>query len=188
MSLDRRAGAPAAPLAGVRVVDFSRLLPGAFCTLLLSDLGAEVIKVEHPRGGDGLRGAAPFTHTGESGAHVVLDRGKRSITLDLKSDDGVRIARALIGTGDVVAATQAIDRAEAAAEGLDTEDVGFHRGRAHDAMDGRYTLPPEAVEAPIDLPPLDADLPEVTPAVVDGLFGRVDALLTARESVPSAAD
>jgi len=102
MSLDRRAGAPAAPLAGVRVVDFSRLLPGAFCTLLLSDLGAEVIKVEHPRGGDGLRGAAPFTHTGESGAHVVLDRGKRSITLDLKSDDGVRIARALIGTGDVV--------------------------------------------------------------------------------------
>ena len=99
-----------------------------------------------------------------------------------------RHAALVASLGDVVAATQAIDRAEAAAEGLDTEDVGFHRGRAHDAMDGRYTLPPEAVEAPIDLPPLDADLPEVTPAVVDGLFGRVDALLTARESVPSAAD
>jgi crotonobetainyl-CoA:carnitine CoA-transferase CaiB-like acyl-CoA transferase len=89
-------------LAGIRVLDLSRLLPGAFCSLLLSDLGAEVTKVEHPDGGDGLRSAEPFLATGESAVHVVLDRGKRSVTLDLKTDAGLATARAMAIDCDVV--------------------------------------------------------------------------------------
>ena len=102
MAADNPRIEPVAPLAGLRVVDFSRLLPGAFCSLLLSDLGADVVKVEHPRGGDGLRLAPPFAATGESGAHIVLDRGKRSVAADLKTDDGLTLARSLVAGADVV--------------------------------------------------------------------------------------
>ena len=57
--------------------------------------------------------------------------------------------------------------AEAAAEGLDTEDLTLHRARAEAAVAGRYALPPEAETATLDLPPLDADLPAATPEIVD---------------------
>jgi alpha-methylacyl-CoA racemase len=89
-------------MSGIRVLDLSRLLPGAFCSLLLSDLGADVTKVEHPDGGDGLRRAAPFLPTGESAVHVVLDRGKKSIALDLLTEAGLAAARALALDCDVV--------------------------------------------------------------------------------------
>ncbi|MGK3816911.1 CoA transferase, partial [Enterococcus faecium] len=64
------------PLSGVRVVDLTRLLPGAYATSLLVDLGADVVKVEDPRGGDGLRGTPPYTSSGESGTFVAMCRGK----------------------------------------------------------------------------------------------------------------
>ena len=63
--------------------------------------------------------------------------------------------------------------AEAAAEGLDTMDLTLHRERAEAAVAGRYTLPPEAETATLDLPPLDADLPAATPEIVDALFARL---------------
>jgi hypothetical protein len=63
--------------------------------------------------------------------------------------------------------------AEAAAEGLDTEELALHRARAEAAAAGRYTLPPEAETATLDLPPLDADLPTATPEIVDALFARL---------------
>ncbi|MEM9195188.1 MAG: CaiB/BaiF CoA-transferase family protein [Myxococcota bacterium] len=74
------------PLAGIRVLDLSRLLPGPFATMVLSDLGAQVDKVEDPRGGDYLRRMPPGTEM--SAPFVALNRGKRSVVLDLKSGPG----------------------------------------------------------------------------------------------------
>ncbi|HEY9212732.1 MAG TPA: CoA transferase, partial [Ancylobacter sp.] len=88
------------PLAGVRVLDFSRMLAGPFCTALLADAGAEVIKVEGLEGDDS-RHFAPRVG-GESTYFMLINRGKRSITLDLKSEDGRRTAHELAATADIV--------------------------------------------------------------------------------------
>jgi crotonobetainyl-CoA:carnitine CoA-transferase CaiB-like acyl-CoA transferase len=74
----------ARPLEGVRVVDLTRLLPGGYATSLLLGMGADVVKIEDPRGGDGLRISPPYTTAGESGLFLALCRGKRSVALDLK--------------------------------------------------------------------------------------------------------
>jgi len=92
----------AGPLAGVRVLDLSRLLPGGYCTLLMADLGADVVKVEEPGSGDGLRSFPPYATTGESGAFLALNRGKRSVTCNLKSAGGVGVLRDLATTADVL--------------------------------------------------------------------------------------
>jgi alpha-methylacyl-CoA racemase len=83
------------PLDGVRVLDLSRLLPGPYATLVLSDLGADVVKVEDPDPGDYLREISP-------GMFAALNRGKRSIVLDLKSPDGVAQLRRLCAAADVL--------------------------------------------------------------------------------------
>ncbi|MGB3071361.1 MAG: CoA transferase [Ottowia sp.] len=90
-----------APLQGVRVVDFSTLLPGPLCSLLLCEAGAEVIKVERPDSGDEMRSYVPrFADTSVNFA--LLNRGKRSVALDLKSPEGVEAARELIAGADVL--------------------------------------------------------------------------------------
>jgi crotonobetainyl-CoA:carnitine CoA-transferase CaiB-like acyl-CoA transferase len=88
-----------APLDGVRVVDLTRLLPGAYATQLLADRGAEVIKIEDPRGGDTMRTmGARLT---SSRYFDAVNRGKKSVTLDLKSPDAPAILDALLATADV---------------------------------------------------------------------------------------
>src|SRR6266571_4196384 len=89
------------PLAGVRILDLTRLLPGGYCTLLLADLGANVIKVEEPGRGDYIRWTPPLVD-GESAAHRALNRGKRSITLNLKNPSGSDVLRRLAGRVDVL--------------------------------------------------------------------------------------
>lgn len=91
----------AGPFAGVRVLDLSRLLPGPFCSMLLADLGADVIKIEDPKIGDYIRWWPPKIGK-NSGFHVVLNRNKRSVTLNLKDPKGQDIFRKLVGTADVV--------------------------------------------------------------------------------------
>jgi crotonobetainyl-CoA:carnitine CoA-transferase CaiB-like acyl-CoA transferase len=86
---------------GVRVLDLSRLLPGPFCSMLLADFGADVIKVEAPAGGDYIRGWAPMLGA-NSGFHVVLNRNKRSLTLDLKKPAGKDLFKRLAAKADVV--------------------------------------------------------------------------------------
>ncbi|HET6437746.1 MAG TPA: CaiB/BaiF CoA-transferase family protein [Anaeromyxobacter sp.] len=76
------------PLFGVRILDLSRLLPGPFATMVLADLGADVVKVEDPSGGDGLRLAAPGASAGGSAAFQALNRNKRSLALDLRRAEG----------------------------------------------------------------------------------------------------
>lgn len=92
----------ALPLEGVRILDLSRLLPGPWCTLLLADLGAEVIKVEHPDGGDPIRMMPP--HLGDAGSALfhALNRNKKSVALDLRSEAGRQAFLALLPAADVV--------------------------------------------------------------------------------------
>jgi len=90
-----------APLMGVRVLEVGNYMAGPFCGMQLADLGAEVIKVEPPDGGDQVRTMAPLLQ-GEGSAFVRLNRNKRSIALDLKSAEGKSIFRKLVPTADVV--------------------------------------------------------------------------------------
>jgi crotonobetainyl-CoA:carnitine CoA-transferase CaiB-like acyl-CoA transferase len=83
------------PLDGFLILDLTRLLPGAYCTLLLADLGADVLKVEQPGKGDPLREAPPLVD-GVGAAHLALDRGKRSLTLDLKAPEGPEVLLRLV--------------------------------------------------------------------------------------------
>jgi CoA:oxalate CoA-transferase len=88
------------PLHGVRVLDLSRVMSGPFCTAMLADLGAEVIKIEMPEFGDDGRHFGPYIK-GESAYFMLLNRGKKSMTLNLKSDRGRAILEALVGSSDV---------------------------------------------------------------------------------------
>ena len=92
----------AAPLAGVRVLDLSRVLAGPYCSMLLADLGADVIKVERPGSGDPTRAWGPPFRDGESAYYLCVNRGKRSVTIDLGDPAGVEVAKHLALTADVV--------------------------------------------------------------------------------------
>jgi len=89
------------PLAGLRVLDLSRLLPGPYATLVLADLGADVIKIEAPEGGDYLRWMPPLTGK-VSWAFFALNAGKRSIAIDLKRPEGLAALKALALQADVL--------------------------------------------------------------------------------------
>lgn len=93
----------AAPLAlaGLKVLDLTRLLPGAFCSLMLADLGAEVLKIEQPDGGDYNRSFPPLNRV-ESGSFLLLNRNKRSLTLNLKAPEGRAILLKLVEDADVL--------------------------------------------------------------------------------------
>lgn len=90
------------PLAGVRVLDFSRVLAGPWCAMVLGDLGAEVIKVEHPERGDDTRDWGLRIGATETPYFNSVNRNKRSICLDLQTEEGQKIARDLILKSDVV--------------------------------------------------------------------------------------
>ena len=88
------------PLTGITVVEVGNYMAGPFCGMQLADLGADVIKVENPRGGDMTRGTPPFID-GESSNFIRLNRNKRSIALDLKNPAGKEVFRALIARADI---------------------------------------------------------------------------------------
>ncbi|MCL5967162.1 MAG: CoA transferase, partial [Firmicutes bacterium] len=83
-------------LAGIRVLDLSRVLAGPLCTMLLSDLGADVLKVERPGEGDDTRAWGPPFAGGESAYYLSINRGKRGITVNWQHPEGLRILRRLI--------------------------------------------------------------------------------------------
>lgn len=92
----------AGPLEGIRVVDLTRILAGPYCTMMLGDMGAEVIKIEHPQGGDDTRGWGPPFLNGVSTYFISINRNKKSLTLNLKDERGKELLRDLIRKGDVV--------------------------------------------------------------------------------------
>ena len=121
-------------LAGVRVVDVTHMLAGPYCTWVLAALGAEVIKVERPGGGDFTRGLAPF-HDGESVYFMSVNRGKQSLTLDLKDPRGKEAFQRLAVTCDILVENNragAMDRL-----GLGWEDLrAIHPGLIYASISG----------------------------------------------------
>jgi crotonobetainyl-CoA:carnitine CoA-transferase CaiB-like acyl-CoA transferase len=91
-----------APLAGVRVADLSRVLAGPYCTMVLADLGAEVIKIERPEGGDETRAWGPPFADGEAAYYLSVNRGKRSCALDLSQPEGRELALEICARADAV--------------------------------------------------------------------------------------
>jgi crotonobetainyl-CoA:carnitine CoA-transferase CaiB-like acyl-CoA transferase len=90
------------PLDGLRVLDLSRVLAGPYCTMLLADLGAEVVKLERPGSGDETRAWGPPFVAGESAYHLAVNRGKRSVALDLHGERARAAALRLAATADVL--------------------------------------------------------------------------------------
>lgn len=89
------------PLDGIRVLDFTQAMAGPIATMLLGDLGAEIIKIE-PVNGDQTRNWAPPYINGMSAYYLSANRNKKSLAVDLKSDDGKKIVKKLLETTDVV--------------------------------------------------------------------------------------
>jgi crotonobetainyl-CoA:carnitine CoA-transferase CaiB-like acyl-CoA transferase len=90
------------PLAGIRVLDFSRVVAGPFCTMQLGDLGAEVVKIEHPEHGDDSRGMKPPEAGGEAHFFLAFNRNKKSVALDLSTPAGRDVAERLAARSDVL--------------------------------------------------------------------------------------
>lgn len=108
-------------LEGVRVVDLSRVLAGPYCTMLLADYGAQVIKIEEPAQGDGTRQWGPPWLGDQSAYFLSVNRNKRSVALNLKTEAGRAIVRRLIATADVVVENFKVG--QMAAWGLDYETL-----------------------------------------------------------------
>src|SRR3954451_15837798 len=92
----------AAPLQGLTVLDFSRVLAGPYCTMQLADLGARVIKIEQPGGGDDTRAWGPPFVAGESAYFLSINRNKESLALDLKHPRARLVLDRLLARADVV--------------------------------------------------------------------------------------
>jgi crotonobetainyl-CoA:carnitine CoA-transferase CaiB-like acyl-CoA transferase len=193
------------PLAGIRVIDCSTVLAGPFCTMLLGDLGADVVKVEPPEG-DATRGWGPpwvgddAAGTRTAAYYLAVNRNKRSIRLDLREEDGRDILRALLRTGDAVVENFRVGgfaRLGFSDETLQTLNPGL----VHLAISGFGTRGPEAEKPGYDFViqalgglmsitgepggrPLKVGV--AMSDVVSGLFGAVSVLagLLARERAP----
>src|SRR5436309_5354111 len=92
---------PDHPLTGVSVIEVGNYMAGPFCAMQLADLGADVIKVENPDGGDSARDSAPFLN-GESSPFIRLNRNKRSLAINLKAPKGKELFRELVKGADVI--------------------------------------------------------------------------------------
>jgi crotonobetainyl-CoA:carnitine CoA-transferase CaiB-like acyl-CoA transferase len=90
------------PLAGQRVIDLTQNVAGPYCTQVLADLGAEVIKIERPGSGDDTRHWTPQVAPGLSPTYVTFNRGKQSLALDLDHRQGQDLLRRLLRPGDIV--------------------------------------------------------------------------------------
>ena len=138
-----------AALAGVRVLDLTRLLPGAHLTLLLADLGADVVKIEDPRGGDPGR-RLPAVSGGTNAYFQVLNRNKRSVTLDLRTPDAAPVLDALLAHADIVVESFRPQTAERL--GVDAATLrGRHPRLIHASINGFGQTGPSVARAAHDI-------------------------------------
>lgn len=191
---------PFAPLKGVRIVDFSSNIAGPFATMILAQLGADVIKVEQPAGDDAR---AWSVHDGTSLVHRYVNAGKRGIVLDLKSDDGREAARRLCTSADVM--LQSMRPGVAARLGLDPETLragnpgllcydlsGYGAGPEGQSMPG-YDPLVQATAGIIAMNGHDGDAPSrCAPSVIDLgtgqwiALGIMAAIMSSRQGAPVA--
>ncbi len=118
----------AAALEGIRVLDLSRVLAGPLCAMMLADLGADVVKVERPGGGDETREWGPPWAGTESAYYLCVNRNKRSITVDMKSDEGRALVRRLAADADILVEnfkTGTLERMGLGYEALKAENPGL---------------------------------------------------------------
>lgn len=187
-------------LAGVRVLDFSRILAGPFCTMMLGDLGADVIKVERPGSGDDTRQWGPPWHgegdAAQSAYFLSVNRNKRSLTLDLKSEAGRQVARDLAARSHIV--IENLKRGGMAALGLGYDDLrAFNPGLVYCSItgfgqDGPYADRPGydfviqamsglmSITGPVDGPPYKIGV--AIADVIAGLFAASSILAALRHS------
>ena len=132
----------AGPLAHIRVLDLSRIMAGPWAGQILADLGADVVKVERPGAGDDTRGwGPPFLKdkagrdTSDAGYYLSVNRGKRSIALDLADAEGQKIVRALAARADIV--LENFKAGALAKYGLGYDDLGARQSRADLLLDHR---------------------------------------------------
>ena len=90
------------PLAGMRVIELAHIMSGPICGMMLADMGADVIKVEKIPGGDDCRRFAPILESGESASFMIVNRNKRGVAINLKTDGGREVLRKMLATADVV--------------------------------------------------------------------------------------
>jgi crotonobetainyl-CoA:carnitine CoA-transferase CaiB-like acyl-CoA transferase len=90
------------PLEGLKVIDLTHVMAGPTCTLMLADMGADVVKIERMPEGDDSRRSIPPTIGGESAAFMMMNRNKRGMALDLKTEGGRRVLKRLLADADVV--------------------------------------------------------------------------------------
>lgn len=90
------------PLAGMRVIELAHIMSGPICGMMLADMGADVIKVEKIPGGDDCRRFAPILEGGESASFMIVNRNKRGVAINLKTDGGREVLRKMLATADVV--------------------------------------------------------------------------------------
>lgn len=184
------------PLAGIRVVDLSRVLAGPYCTMMLADLGADVVKVERPDDGDETRSWGPPYANGEAAYFLAVNRGKRSIAVDLKQPEGRNLVLDLCARADVVlenfrpGAAARLGLEAASVQGRNPRVVycsitGFGRRGSRDRPGYDFVVQAEsglmAVTGDPDGPPMKAGVALVD--VVTGLHAAVAivAALRARE-------
>src|SRR5918912_244833 len=106
-----RDDAPPMPLEGIRVLDLSRVLAGPYCTMMLGDLGADVIKVESPEGDDTRRWGPPYVG-GESAYYLCCNRNKRGVVVDLGTAEGRDLVRSLARESQVLVENFRLGRME----------------------------------------------------------------------------
>jgi len=185
------------PLAGVRVLDFSRVVAGPFCTMLLGDYGADVVKVERPGAGDDTRAWGPPFRGGESAYFLALNRNKRSIAIDLGADEGRALAIALAQRADVL--LENFRPGAMARLGLDYAALAAHNPRlVYASLSGFGTRGPLGGQAGYDVmvsgmgglmsitgypdgPPAKVGVPIVDMATGLSAHGAICAALLARE-------
>ena len=92
----------AGPLEGIEVLDFTHVLAGPHATMILGDLGAEIIKIEMPGRGDSTRLSGPPFQEGESAYFFIVNRNKKSVCVDLKKEEGVEIMKELVKNCDIL--------------------------------------------------------------------------------------
>ena len=143
-------GPPAQPLAGVRVLDLTQYVSGPYCTQILADLGATVLKVERPGGGDVYRSQGPVFIEGESVSFLALNRGKRSIVLDLRDEQDRAELMSLAGEADVL--VENFKPGTLARYGLDYESVAAeYPALVYCSISGFGQRGPMATEGAYDL-------------------------------------